>query len=96
MGDGVVHVEQVELVPLGDLGYFGGQSHGVGRVLEQVVVLENDGVIKEVGAVFFPQSKGHIVADEVHLVSSVSEPDAELGGQSTAAPNGGVADDANF
>ncbi len=94
MRDGVVDVQEVERVPLGDLGHAGGEGEVVGRVLEEGVVEELD--LVEVDVVLAAgEAEGRGRGDEVDLVAARGELDAELGGDDAGAAVGGVAGDAD-
>ena len=78
-----------QLMPSGHLGDLGRQGHGVGRVLEEIVLLECDRVVEDLGVVLLFESERHVVADEVHFVAATGQPNAQLRGQGATAANGG-------
>ncbi len=94
VGDGVVDVEEVEGVELGDLGHAGGEGEVVGGVLEEGVVGDLDLVEVDVGFAA-GEAEGLGVGDEVDVVAAGGELDAELGGDDAGAAVGGVAGDAD-
>ena len=66
--DGVVDVEQVELVELGDLSHARGQGQVVGGKLEERIIGDGDLVIED-AVVAAVEAKGLRVGDEVDLVA---------------------------
>ncbi len=95
VGDGVVDVEEIERVELGDLGHAGGEGEVVGRVFEERVV--GDGYFVEVDVgLAAGEAEGLRVGDEVDLVAAGGEFDSELGGHDAGAAVGGVAGDADL
>ena len=95
VGDGVVDVEEIEGVEVGDLGHAGGEGEVVGRVLEERVV--GGGDLVEVDAGFAAgEAEGLGVGDEVDVVAAGGELDAELGGDDAGAAVGGIAGDADL
>ncbi len=93
--DGVVNVEEIERVELGDLGHAGGEGEVVGRVLEERVVGDGDLVEVDVGFAA-GEAEGLRIGDEVDLVAAGGEFDAELGGDDAAAAVGGITGDADL
>ena len=93
--DGVVNVEQVERVELGDLGHAGGEREVVGRVLEERVVVDVDFVKVDVGLAAV-EAEGRGRGDEMDFVAARGEFDAEFRGDYAAAAIGGVAGDADL
>ena len=93
--DGVVDVEEIERVELGDLGHARGEGEVVGRVLEERIVGDGDFVEVDVGFAA-GEAEGLRVGDEVDLVAAGGEFDAELGGDDAGAAVGGIAGDADL
>jgi len=93
--DGVVNVEEIERVELGDLGHAGGESEIVGRVLEKGIVRDGDFVEVDVGLAA-GEAKGLGRGDEVNVVTAGGEFDAKLRGDDTGAAVGGIAGDADL
>ena len=93
--NGVVNVQEIERVELGDLGHARGEGEIVGRVFEERIVGDGDFVIVDV---FFAavEAEGLRVGDEVNFVAAGSELDAELGGDDAGAAVGGIAGDADL
>ena len=92
VGYGVVDVEEIERVELGDLGHAGGESEVVGWVLEEGVVGDGDFMEVNVGLTA-GETEGLGVGDEVDVVSACGEFDAEFGGDDAGASVGGVTGD---
>ena len=92
--DGVVHVQQVELVALGDFGHARGEREAVGRVLEERVVGDFDLVIVDARGIGIEADRIG-VGDEVDLVAAGGQFQAEFGGDDAAAAVGGIAGDAD-
>ena len=93
--DGVVNVEEIERVELGDLGHAGGEGEVVGRMLEEGIVRDGDFVEVDVGFAA-GEAEGLRVGDEVDLVAAGGEFDAEFGGDDAAAAVGGITGDADL
>jgi hypothetical protein len=93
--DGVVDVEDVERVKLGDLGHAGGQGEIVGGVLEERVVVDLDLVKVDVGLAA-GEAEGLRGGDEVDLMAARGELDAQFGGHDAGAAVGGITGDANL
>ncbi len=89
MRNGVMHVQQVELVDLGDLGHARRQRQVVRRILEQRITRDLDLVIVNVG-LRFGQADGLRIGDEVDLVAALRQLQSELGGDHTAAAVSGI------
>jgi len=94
MWNGVVNVQQIQLLGLEDLEHFGGESQGVGRVVEKRVGSYLDFVEKNVRAVQV-HADGRGVADEMDVVAASGQFLAELSGYDSGAAVSGVAGDAN-
>ena len=92
VGDGVVDVQQVELLALDHLDELRRQRGVVGGVLEQRVVHPRHLVVVHVGRVA-REARRLAVADEVHVVTAAREREPELGGDDAGAAVGGVAHD---
>ena len=95
VGDGVVDVEEIETVPLGDFGHAGGEGEVVGRVLKEGIVEELDLVEVDVGLAA-GKTERRRRGDEVDFVAAGGELNAEFGGDDAGAPVGGVAGDADL
>ena len=93
--DGVVNVEEIERVPLGDFSHAGGECEVVGWVLEQGVVEELDLVEMDMGLAA-GEAEGGGGGDEVDLMSARGKLDPELRGDNAGATVRGVAGDADF
>ena len=95
VGNGVVHVEQVELVELRNFSHAAGEGEVVRRVLEEGVVGDGD-FVKEDAVLAAGEAEGLLVGDEVDLVAAGGELDTELCGDDAGAAVGGVAGDADL
>ncbi len=95
VGNGVVHVEKIELVELRDLGHAAGEGEVVRRVLEERVVGDGD-FVEEDAVLTAGEAEGLLVGDEVDLVAAGGKLNAELCGDDAGAAVGGVAGDADF
>jgi len=95
VGNGVVDVEDVELVVGGDFRHARGEGQIVGRVFEEGVVGDGD-LVK--GDLLFAsaEAKGLGIGDEMHLMPGRGQLDAEFGGDDSAASVGGITGDANL
>ena len=94
-GHGVVHVQQVEPVVLDHLHHLGRERQVVGRLLEDRVGDGRD-LVEEDAGLEAPQPERQPVGDEVHVPAAPREPEPELGGDHPAAPEVGVAGDADL
>lgn len=72
VGDGVVHVKQIELVVIDHVDHGAGQGGLVGRVVEEGIGCHADLVIEDVGVELI-QPDGLLIRDKVHLVAFVGE-----------------------
>src|SRR5581483_12506737 len=91
--DGVVDVQQVEMIDLGDLGHARGQREAVRRVLKQRVAGYFDLVVVNARAGAEANRVG--VGNEMDVVAAVRQLNAKLSGDDAAAAVGGVAGDAD-
>ena len=91
----VVHVKQVELVGEDHLVHAHGERQVVRRILEERVAADVH-LVKVDAREKRGQAKGLLVGDEVHLVSSAGERDAELRRNGSGAAVRRVAGDANL
>ena len=92
--NGVMDVEEVKAFPFGDLRHAGGEGKIVGRVLEERVVEELNLVEVDVGFAA-GETEGRGRGDEVNVVATGGELDAELSSDDAGAAVGGVAGDAD-
>ena len=93
--DGVVDVEQIELVVVGDLGHARGEREVVGRELKERVIGDRNFVEGDV--LLAPaEAEGLRIGDEVDLMAGGGQLDAELGSDDAAAAVGGIAGDADL
>lgn len=93
--DGVVDVEDVELVCVVDFGYFDGKWKCVVGVFEEVVVVDVDWVEKEMWCVGW-YVEWVFVVDEVDFVVEVCEFFVEGGGEDVVVVDGWVVGDVDF
>ncbi len=93
--NGVVDVEEVERVELGDFRHAGCEGEIVRRVFKERVVRHGDFVKVDIRFAS-GETKRLRVGDEVDLVAARGEFDAKLGGDDSAAAVGGVTRDANL
>ena len=94
MGNGVVNVEKVEGFGFENFEHFGGESEGVGRMVEEGVGDDLHFVKVDALAIGI-HADGRGVADEMNVVTASGELHAQLGGDDAGAAVGGVASDAN-
>ncbi len=83
MRDGVVHVQQVEIVELRDLRHAGGQRQVVRRIVEQRIARNFHLVIVDV-RFLAPQPDGLRVGNEVDFVSALRQFQAQFRGHDAA------------
>ena len=84
VGDGVMDVQEVERVELGDFGHAGGEGEIVGRMLEERVVEDLD--LVEVDVVLAAGEAERLRrGDEVDVMAAGRELDAELGGDNAGS-----------
>ena len=93
-GDGVVHVQQLEPLALGDLVLFDRQRQCVRRLLEQRIVDRGD-FVKGHALDDPPQPERAGVGDEVDVVPAAGQLQPQLGRHSAGAAVGRVAGDAD-
>ena len=91
--DGVMNVQQVEMLGFGDLHHFDGEGQRVGCVIEKRVIGNFDFVERDVFRAGI-QPHRRSVTDEVNVVAARGELHAELGGHDSGAAIGGIAGDA--
>ena len=94
VGNGVVHVEQVELFALHHLDHHAGQRQLIGLVLKQRVVLNLNLVKVQVGLQLV-KTRRHGVANHVDAVALLREVGRELGCEHARTAEGGVANDSD-
>ena len=93
VGDRVVHVHEIKRHVLGDFRQARRQCEVVRRVLEQRIRRDRD--LMQVDAlVEAPKPRGRRVAEQVDLVSALSQPDRELGGDDARAAERRIANHA--
>ena len=90
VGNGVMHVEQVERVVFGHFGHARGESEIVRRELEERIAGDGNLVVKD-AVVAAVEAEGLRIGDEMNLVAEVRELDAELGSNHARAAVGGIA-----
>ena len=89
MRDGVMYVQQIEIVALRDLGHARRQRQQVGRVLEQRIAGDLDFVIVDARNAGIEADRIR-VGDEMHLVAAIGQLESELGGDDPAAAVGRI------
>ena len=94
MGNGVMDVQQVEIVGFGDVGHPRGQRQAVGRILEEGVGGDLHFVVMNPRNARI-ETNGIGVTDEVDLMAACGELQAQFGGDDAAAAIGGVTGDAD-
>ena len=94
MGYGIVHVQQVKLLALGDRNHHARQGKFIGLVLKKRVVLNLDLVKIEVLLKCVHASR-HGLADYVNPVALAGKMGAEFGGKRPRAPKSGMAYDSD-
>ena len=92
--DGVVGVDQIELLAAGDLDQLRRQRQRVGRVLELRVGAHLDGVEQDVRLALVEASRD-VVAEDVDAVAAPGQPHRDLGRDDAAAAEGREAGDAD-
>ena len=96
-GNGVVHVQDVELLPQRHLVLLRRQRQRVGVVIEQRIPPHSGLDLVEVDPLgVAPQPEGGVVGDEVHLVAPPRQLEPQLGGHGAGAAVGGIAGDAEL
>ena len=90
-----MHVQQVELVDLGDFRHARGQRQVVWRVLEQRIARDFHLVIVDV-LLRLGQTDGLRVRDEVHLVTALGQLETEFGRDHAAAAVRGITGDSDL
>ena len=75
MRDGVVNVEEIERIELGDFGHAGGEGEIVGRVFKERVVRDGDLMEANIGFAA-GETEGLGVGDEVDLMAAGRKFDA--------------------
>ena len=93
--NGVVHVQQIELVTLGHFRHARRQRQAVGRILEQRIVGDFHLVIVNARHIRV-EPNGVGVGDEVDFVAARGQFQAQLRGDDAAAAVGGITGDADF
>ena len=91
----VVHVQQVEIVQLGDFSHARGQRQIVRRIIEQRIARHFDFVIVNVGFLA-AQPDGLGIGDEMNLVAALGQFESEFRGHHAAAAVGGITGDPNL
>ena len=84
MRDGVVHVQKVEAIELGDFRHARGQRQIVGRIIEQWITRNIHLVVVDVG-MQFGESDGLGIGDEMNFVPTMGQFQPELGSNHPAA-----------
>ncbi len=93
--DGVVHMQEIEIVVGCHFRHARRKRQGVGRKLKQRIVGYGDFVIENI-ALPAAQAKGLRVGDEVHLMTARGEFNAKFCGDDATAAVGGIAGDADL
>ena len=89
-----MHMEEVEVVTLGDLVHAGGEGFGVRRVLKEGIRRDLDLVVVDAGCAGVEPDRVR-VGDEVDVVAAGGEFEAEFGCENAAPTIGGVTRDPN-
>src|SRR5690606_26305913 len=95
MGDGVVHMKQVELFVLDYADHLAGQCEFVRRVFKKRIRTNIDLVVKEV-FVQKVQPSGLGIGDEVYLMSFLGQGLSKFGGHHATSSKGRITDDTNL
>src|SRR5215467_7451723 len=93
MRNGVVHVQDIEVIDLRHLRHARGQCQVIRRVLEQRV-LRNGDLVEENLRLLRVQPDGLLVCDEMHLMAARCQLDPKLGTDYSTATIGGITGDA--
>src|SRR5579859_609526 len=90
MRNGVMHVQQIQIISVGYFGHARCQGKAVGRILEQRIIGDFHLVIMDSWDVLVePYRVG--ISDEVHLMPAVGQLQAKLGSDDAAAAVSGIA-----
>ena len=94
VGNGVVHMEQIEVMGFGHFDHLRGQDQFIRLVIEKRIVADTYLVVVEV---FFqtPHARGSAVRNEMEFVPLVREGLAQFSGDHTGPPERGVTHKAN-
>ncbi len=95
VGDGVVYVQQVELLVLGHVHHFAGQGQFVGRILKERIAAQGHLVVEKI-FVEKVEARRLGVGNKVYAVTFFGQGFTEFGGDYATAPVGRVTDNANF
>src|SRR5215510_3494576 len=95
MGNGVVHVEQIEIIDLRNFRHPRRQRKIVWRVLEQRILGDRNFVIPDI-VVERSQAEGLRVRDEVNLMPTMGELNSQFGGDHSAAAVRGITRDSDL
>ncbi len=95
MRNGVVHVQQIQVVIVRHLGHARRQRQAVRRILEQRIVGNFHFVIVDARSPRI-QADRIRVGDEVDFVPALGQLQAQFGGHDAAAAVGGIAGDSDF
>ena len=89
MGNGVVHMQQIQVLLAHNFNHFRGEYQLVGRVVKKRVLGNSDFVIKDIGPKA-AQANRLIVGNEMDLMAICSEGLAQLRCHHAASPKCGV------
>ena len=95
VGDGVVHVEEVQFFPHHRVHHFAGQGQFVRLVLKKRIVVDVDFVVVNI-ALQHVQANRLAVGNEVDIAALPRHPGAQLRGDDPTPPEGGITNDAYF
>jgi hypothetical protein len=95
MRNGVVDVKKVKRIELGHLSHACSESEIVRRVLEERVVGDGDFVEVDIGLAA-SEAERLRVGDEMNIVATSREFDAQLGSDDATAAVGGIAGDTDL